>query len=288
MKLAIGTAQFGLDYGVSNSLGKVSQDGIGRILATATSKGVKTIDTASAYGKSEEALGKAGVASFDVVTKFGEVPKKTIDVKKWVNEQIEASLLKLNINSIYGLLLHRPDELLGSNGDIIYKALSEAKSDGLIKNIGISISDPIELNKIIDRFDIHIVQAPMNIFDRRLHSSGWLGRLNNLGVEVHIRSVFLQGLLLMSPELRPDYFRQWDRLFQNYDHWLCNSKILAIDACLGFINQFSAIDRIIIGIASPSNLDEILKALNRQASKLIPSNIQSDDKNLINPAEWPV
>ena len=286
MRLAIGTAQFGLDYGVSNPHGQVSRDGIDKILATAIDAGITTIDTASAYGESEQALGEAGVSLFDVVTKIGPVPKTTTDIKGWVFEQIEGALVRLNVNSVYGFLLHRPNELLCSHGDIIYEALSDAQSQGLIKNIGISISDPEELAQLIYRFDIDIVQAPMNILDRRLHSSGWLDRLNKLGVEVHIRSVFLQGLLLMSPEVRPHYFGRWSSLFQNYDDWLSTSKISALESCIGFVKQFKSVDKIIIGIASPSQLDEICKALSCNAIIATPSNIQSDDIKLINPAKW--
>lgn len=288
MKLAIGTAQFGLDYGVSNKDGQVSAEDVDKILRAATKARITMIDTASAYGSSEQALGRVGVDSFNVITKFGAVPKSIADVKGWVYEQIEGSLVRLNVNSVYGFLLHRPNELLGSHGDIIYEALSEAKFQGLIKNIGISISDPVVLTQLIDRFDINIVQAPMNIIDRRLHSSGWLERLKKLGVEVHIRSVFLQGLLLMNPEVRPDYFGRWSLLFQNYDNWLTTSRISSLEACVGFVKQFNSVDKIIVGISSPSHLDGICKALSRNAVIVNPSNIQSDDINLINPAKWPL
>ena len=288
MKLAIGTAQFGLDYGVSNQNGQVSSQDIDKILKAGISAGITTIDTAADYGGSEQALGSSGMDSFDVVSKFGAVPEATTDVKGWVCEKIEESLVRLNVSSMYGLLLHRPNELLGIHGDIIYEALREAKSQGLIKNIGISISDPTELTQLIDRFDINIVQAPMSIFDRRLHSSGWLERLQKLGVQVHVRSVFLQGLLLMNSRVRPDYFGRWSPLFQNYDNWLTTSNISALEACIGFVKQFSSVDKIIVGIASPSHLDGIFKALTRNAVIATPSNIQSDDVDLINPAKWPL
>jgi aryl-alcohol dehydrogenase-like predicted oxidoreductase len=288
MKLAIGTAQFGLDYGVSNQNGQVSSQDVDKILKAAISVGITTIDTAADYGGSEQALGSSGMDSFDVVSKFGAVPEVTTDVKGWVCEKIEESLVRLNVSSMYGLLLHRPYELLGVHGDIIYEALREAKSQGLIKNIGISISDPTELTQLIDRFDINIVQAPMSIFDRRLHSSGWLERLQKLGVQVHVRSVFLQGLLLMNSRVRPDYFGRWSPLFQNYDNWLTTSNISALEACIGFVKQFSSVDKIIVGIASPSHLDGIFKALTRNAVIATPSDIQSDDVDLINPAKWPL
>ena len=286
MKLAIGTAQFGLDYGVSNTDGQVSEEDVDKILRAAIKAQITTIDTASNYGNSERVLGKIGVKCFDVITKIGAVPESVTDVKRWVFEQIEGALVRLNLTSIYGFLLHRPNQLLGKHGDIIFDALSEAKSHRLIKKIGVSIYDPAQLTQLIDRFDFNIVQAPMNILDRRLHSSGWLERLKRLGVEVHVRSVFLQGLLLMKPELRPDYFRWWNLIMQDYDGWLNISKISPIEACIGFVKQFNSVDKIIVGVVSPTHLDSICKAVSRNNVITPPSNIQSDDINLINPSKW--
>ncbi len=286
MKLAIGTAQFGLDYGVSNTDGQVSEEDVDKILRAAIKAKITTIDTASNYGNSERVLGKIGVKCFDVITKIGAVPESVTDIKRWVFEQIEGALVRLNLTSIYGFLLHRPNQLLGKHGDIIFDALSEARSQRLIKKIGVSIYDPAELTKLINRFDFNIVQAPMNVIDRRMYSSGWLERLKRLGVEVHVRSVFLQGLLLMKPELRPDYFRWWNLIMQDYDGWLNTSKIPPIEACIGFVKQFNSVDKIIVGVVSPTHLDGICKAVSRNYVITAPSNIQSDDINLINPSKW--
>lgn len=286
MKLAIGTAQFGLDYGVSNTDGQVSEEDVDKILRAAIKAQITTIDTASNYGNSERVLGKIGVNRFDVITKIGVVPESVTDVKRWVFEQIEGALIRLNLTSIYGFLLHRPNQLLGKHGDIIFDALSDAKSQRLIKKIGVSIYDPAELTQLINRFDLNIVQAPMNILDRRLYSSGWLDRLKRLGVEVHVRSVFLQGLLLMKPESRPDYFRWWNLIMQDYDGWLSKSKIPPIEACIGFVKQFDSVDKIIVGVVSSTHLDGICKAVSRNNVITVPSNIQSGDINLINPSKW--
>ena len=286
MRLAIGTAQFGLDYGVSNKDGRVSDENVNKILEAATKAQITTIDTASNYGNSEQILGKVGVKSFDVITKIGAVPVSITEVKRWVYEQIEGALVRLNLNSIYGFLLHQPNQLLGKHGDIIFDALIRAKSQKLIKNIGVSIYDPAELTQLVNRFDFNIVQAPMNILDRRFNSSGWLERLNKLGIEVHVRSAFLQGLLLMKPELRPNYFRLWNLLMQDYDDWLSISKISPVEACIGFVKQFNSVDKIIVGVVSPTHLEGICKAISRNNVITVPSYIQSDDINLINPSKW--
>lgn len=286
MKLAIGTAQFGLDYGVSNQNGQVSQYDVERILKAAQTAGVQTLDTASDYGNSELSLGLAGINSFEVVTKFGAIPKNTTDVKRWVFEKITGSINRLKVVNLHGCLMHAPSDLLGPHGGNIYAALLESKAQGLINNIGISIYSPIELDELSRRFEFDIIQAPMNIFDRRLDSSGWLARLKKSNAQIHIRSVFLQGLLLMDADSRPEYFSRWALLFDKYDSWLAGSPHSAIESCIGFIQQFVSVEKIIVGIASLSQLEGIIKACSNKALHRIPDYLCSDDIKLINPAKW--
>ena len=286
MRLAIGTAQFGLDYGVSNQSGQVSQNDVESILKMAQAAGIQALDTASDYGNSELSLGLAGVNSFEVISKFGAMPKNTTDAKRWVFEKIESSTSRLKVGSLHGCLMHSPADLLGPHGDNIYAALLENKAQGLIKNIGISIYSPVELDQLSHRFEFDIIQAPMNIFDRRLDSSGWLSRLKKLNTQIHIRSVFLQGLLLMDAEARPEYFSRWALLFDKYSSWLADSPHSAIEACIGFIQQFESVDKIIVGIASLSQLEGIIKVCSNNALLRVPNDLCSDDINLINPAKW--
>ena len=110
MKLAIGTAQFGMRYGISNLSGKVSQEGGKAILKYAASAGVDTIDTAMAYGDSEQVLGNIGVDGFNVVTKLPEIPEHIADVEGWVIRAVKDSIFRLGVASLYGLLLHRPGQ----------------------------------------------------------------------------------------------------------------------------------------------------------------------------------
>jgi len=286
VNLAIGTAQFGLDYGVSNQNGQVSQHDVERILKAAQTAGVQTLDTASDYGNSELSLGLAGINNFEVVTKFGAIPKNTTDVKRWVFEKITGSINRLKVVNLHGCLMHAPSDLLGPHGGNIYAALLESKAQGLINNIGISIYSPIELDELSHRFEFDIIQAPMNIFDRRLDSSGWLARLKKSNAQIHIRSVFLQGLLLMDADSRPEYFSRWATLFDKYDSWLAGSPHSAIESCIGFIQQFEAVEKIIVGIASLSQLEAIIKACTNKASHRVPDYLYSDDIKLINPAKW--
>lgn len=285
MKLAVGTVQFGLDYGVSNNRGRVPDDEIREIATIARKSNITMVDTAIDYGGSESALGRSWLEGFDIVTKIGSVDRSIPDIASWIHDQIQGSLNRLNTKSLYGVLLHKPADLLGKNGRLIYDALFELKTQGYLQNIGISIYDPAELDHLIPRFDFDIVQAPMNLFDRRLCESGWLEKLKELDTQVHIRSVFLQGLLLMEPSTRPDYFNSWSSEFSKYDHWLSASNYSALEACLGFIAQNELVDKMIVGIASAEQLVEVVNAMAKEFVET-PTGMAIGDQNLIDPSWW--
>lgn len=280
MKLALGTVQFGLDYGVSNRTGQVAPSEVSAILAAARAAGIKTVDTAIAYGNSEARLGAAGVKGFDVVSKLpAGVPPSSI------RDHVTASLERLGITELYGLLLHRSSDLAGPDCDSIHGVLASLRQDGLVRKIGVSIYDPVELEPLLERFALDLIQAPYNIVDRRLVTSGWLARLKQANVEVHTRSAFLQGLLLMQSDERPAAFAQWRQLFRQWDDWLATTGQTAVAAALGFITGNPDIDRVVVGVDSSEQLRQIIAAL--QAAPLsVAIDVSSDDAGLINPSNW--
>lgn len=284
MKLALGTVQFGLDYGVANKAGRVSEEKAREIIELAKHIGVSTLDTAAAYGDSEQVLGRNNLDSFKVISKIPPQHDNSCTPDKWIESCIIQSLNNLAIDSLSGILLHRPLDLLKPNGAAIYTALQKVKRQGLVNKIGISVYGPDDLDKLAG-FDFDIVQAPMNIIDRRLKNSGWLERLNNKGIETHIRSAFLQGLLLMPPDNRPEYFKPWHVLLKKYDQWINQEKLTPLQACIGYLNQKTEINKIIVGVDSPEQLREIYSVLNT-ATPAIPDEIQSSEPELINPARW--
>ena len=189
-KLALGTVQLGMNYGVSNKIGKVSFREAAKIIEAATKSNIQALDTAISYGSSEEVLGKIGVSSFDIITKLPPLPDNCENISVWVENHIEASINRLNIDSLYCIMLHKSDDLIGTKGDELLSALTFAKSRNLVHKIGISIYNPSELDKILDLSSIDLVQAPLNLIDRRLITSGWLQKLHTRGIEVHTRSAF--------------------------------------------------------------------------------------------------
>jgi len=287
-RLALGTVQFGLAYGVANRAGQVSAEDSARIVELAGEAGVDTLDTAIAYGESEERLGKIGVDRWRVITKLPAIPEGETDVAAWVRRSILDSLDRLHLPRVYGLLLHRPADLLGSHGSALYDALRSARDDGLAERIGVSIYDPADLDAITARFTPELVQAPFNVVDRRLATSGWLGRLRDAGSEVHVRSAFLQGLLLMGPADRPARFSRWSGLWATWHEWLAETGTSAVVACLGFVLSHREVERAVVGVDHPSQLLEIVAAA-RQASLAglaVPIGLSSEDTDLINPSRW--
>jgi aryl-alcohol dehydrogenase-like predicted oxidoreductase len=282
-KLCLGTAQFGLNYGIANRFGQVSFEEVKTIIETASANGINTIDTANAYGDSEAYLGNVGVKSMRVVTKLLEAPSSE-NVTSWVKDQVFRSLSRLGLNSIYGLLLHCPSQLDESIGNDLFRAIMKLKENGTVKKIGISIYSPDELAKFVDRFEFDLVQAPFNLVDRRIQTSGWLSRLKDRGIEIHTRSTFLQGLLLMPLARIPAKFSPWSDLFESWHQWMDNGKKSAIGTCLAYPLHFPEIDRVIVGVDSLKQFTEIISLANQDFEPL--TFMQCNDEKLINLINW--
>jgi aryl-alcohol dehydrogenase-like predicted oxidoreductase len=284
-RLALGTAQFGFSYGVANQFGQVSRDEASAIIDCAKEAGLDSLDTAVVYGESEQRLGEIGVESWQVISKLPAMPEGHTDVATWVQKLVLESLARLRIPKLHGLLLHRPQQLLDLKGEELYKALIDLKVQGKIEKIGISIYDPDELDVLLPNFHFDLVQAPFNIIDRRLETSGWLTRLQKSGVEVHARSVFLQGLLLMKHSSRPEFFSQWQFLWDQWRDWLVDQSMTPVQACLGFAMLQPEISRVVVGVDSLKQLKDILASV--EISRVMPPiRLASEDINLINPSYW--
>jgi aryl-alcohol dehydrogenase-like predicted oxidoreductase len=284
-KLALGTAQFGLKYGIANEIGKVKFDNIKKILNFAKDVNIDLIDTAISYGDSEKSIGDTGIKGFRFVSKLPAPTNSCTNINSWIEDEIEFSLNRLGIQSLYGLLIHQPEILLSGVGKKILGALKLIKSKGIIKKIGISIYDPIELEKLLDLFEFDIVQAPLNIIDHRLLSSGWLKKLHKNNIEIHTRSVFLQGLLLLPKNKRSSYFKNWDNLWKIWDEWLNDNQITALEATLRFALSIKEISRVIVGVESKEQLQQIIASSDGNLPT-IPSELLIEDLKLLNPSNW--
>jgi aryl-alcohol dehydrogenase-like predicted oxidoreductase len=285
MKIALGTVQFGLNYGVANNQGKVNTDIVKNILIHAKLAGIDTLDTASIYGNSEDQLGEIGVKDWRIVTKLSNVPNICDDISLWVREQVFESMQRLKVRSIAGFLLHDTSQLIGPYGQQIWSALKVLKDEGVIEKIGFSIYNPNELEILWESYKPDLVQAPYNIFDRRLEQSGWLQVMSDSHVEVHIRSVFLQGLLLMSRDSRPTKFNRWSYSFDLLEKWIKENNTTALQACLSLPLNDDRINKIVIGVDNTQQLQSILSrgGIN---TPVPPLSLCLKDVDLINPSHW--
>lgn len=285
-RLALGAAQFGMEYGIGNTSGQVTQEAVRDILEQAYVNGIDMLDTAITYGSSEQVLGAVGMSQWQVITKLPTLPDGISDVAAWAEGQVIASLNRLGISRLYGLLLHRPELLLGSHGNSLLKVFESLKAQGKVQKTGISIYTPNQLDQLDGLHQIDLVQSPLNLFDQRLITSGWLARLIDRGVEVHARSAFLQGLLLIPAYQRPKKFDRWGYVWEVWDHWLSQTGLSPLQACLRFALSVPGVSRVVVGVDSTTQLAEILENIVLDSLPLQPAWLRPLDEELVNPSCW--
>jgi aryl-alcohol dehydrogenase-like predicted oxidoreductase len=290
MKLALGTVQFGIDYGISNRQGKVVLHEVENILSLARAHGITTLDTAAAYGDSEQAIGTLNASSgFSIVTKIPTLAKVT----STISDLLEISLAHLKTKQIQALMFHSAKDLLGAKGEHYYQQASILKQQGKINQLGVSVYNPKQLNKLMQKFDLDIVQVPLNCMDQRFTNTELRQQLQTKKIEVHVRSVFLQGLLLIPlPELAP-YFQPFHPQLNSF-HALCKQlNCQALTLALLIIHQNPFINKAVIGCCSTQQLEQIIehyylaKKLSKTHNNAI-AQISCSNEALINPSNWSI
>jgi aryl-alcohol dehydrogenase-like predicted oxidoreductase len=277
-KLALGTVQFGLNYGVANQSGQVSKDEVSNILSFARSIRIDTLDTAPRYGNSENVLGRIGVHDYRVVT-------KTTSLKNGIKDVIEGfyrSLKSLNQRSVDGLLIHDISEVDDKEFHDLFLQLNKLKQQELVNKIGFSTYKPEQIDFLLENFDFDLIQVPFNVFDTRLVEGGQLKTLKRKNIEIHARSVFLQGLLLDFKHLG-NYFSKWTNEFNDYQEIVQESGLSLLGYAISFVLNTKEIDKVLVGVDSEKQLREIIKSTKKQ-SVLSPYPIYDD--NLLNPLNW--
>lgn len=282
MKLGIGTAQFGLDYGISNKEGQTSLGEVRKTFDYAYKNSIKIIDTAYLYGNSEEIIGLClnnHENNFKIVTKT----VKTSNPNE-LESAFLASLNKLNQESVYGLMFHDADNLIDDNGSL-WKKMTEFKNKGLVDKIGVSVYSGKQIDIILNKTEIDIIQVPVNVFDQRLIQNDYLRKLKDKNIEIHARSPFLQGLLLMNQKEIPDYFTEIKNHIEKYQKTLTANKISLLEGALSFVKNINEIDFIICGINNCNQLNEIIKAYNK-THNIDLSKFAINDEKFVNPTKW--
>jgi nucleoside-diphosphate-sugar epimerase len=283
-KLGIGTLQFGLNYGIANKDGKLKNLEINKIKNISKAHNINIVDTANVYGNSEKRLGDLGFSDFKLVSKL-PVTQPPIDRVNWVLKNVRKSLKKLNVTKLYGMHIHNTKYLLDKKGYKIYNGLVKAKKDGLINKIGVSVYTIQELKKIILRFKIDLVLLPFNIFDQRLIKSNILQELKDRNIEIHTRTTFLQGLLLLEGSKIPSKFEKYKKYFDNWNKIQKKIKIPKFEICLKYALSNKYIDKVIVGIDNSKQFNLLIKAAGylKIQTKSVDASKEID---LINPSKW--
>ena len=296
--LCLGTAQFGLDYGITNINSKPNEEELLSILNFANSENIKFLDTAETYGNAEELIGSSLLKNpkldFKIISKLSfEIEKNNYQIsEKNLNTKIMNTLEKLNLNSIDSYLIHNPNNINQSNYTQLINWLKNLKDKNIIKRIGISIYNSEDLRNInLEDFDL--VQLPLSIYDQRLLKDGTINNLLKSGIAIHMRSLFLQGLFLQDASEWPIFIsNKFKQHHSDLKLELDNLGLNYLEAALFFAKNINIAESFLIGISNIHELREIVYSWKKINSKT--ENIKFDtqkwfwgNNNEIDPRKWP-
>ncbi len=285
-KLILGTVQFGLKYGINNTIGKLKKDEVLSLMKVAYNSGIRILDTAEAYGNAHQLIGdfhnKNDNLKFKIITKFPHKIKLSL-----IGTKIIEYLDLLHVKTLDVIMFHS-FESFQSN----YKALNslnELKSNGLINNVGVSVYTNAQLESLLNEDLITVVQLPFNLLDNSNVRGDLINRLKEKGKIIHTRSAFLQGLFFKKiTDKNPivqELKTELELLNQISVGLNCSMEELALSYCIKQKN----IDNVIIGVDSISQLNANIKAasyeVNEEALKCI-NNIDVENLELLNPSLW--
>jgi len=284
-KIILGSANFNQIYGIKKNFIKKKE--IKKSFKLALKNNIKIIDTSPLYNKSEKIIGLLNNNKFKIISKIPKIPQniKKKNIKKWLKLKAINSLKNLKIKKFECLLLHRVDSLLSENGNEIYKNIKNMKTIGLTNKIGISIYDFNILDKILRKFKFDLIQAPFNILDQRLVTTGWLKKLKKRKIKVYARSIFLQGILLLKHNQLPEKLKKLNKNLIIWENWLKKNNLSALQVCLSFVLNQRQLDGIIVGYNNKNQLNQILKQKKMKSSFSIP-NLNISNRKLIDPRAW--
>ena len=292
MKLGLGTAQFGMPYGATNETGIPDLRAVAEILDIARNGNVDLIDTAACYGDAERFLGDLLPDEWNprLVTKTKPLGYRSLTQSALAGVRDEAlrSIDRLGRRPLYGLLVHHGSDILKRNGDLLISMLQRLKEEGSVEKIGVSVYGAQELDAILTRFVPDIVQLPYNLCDQRLHDSGHLKELYQSGVEIHARSIFLQGILLTTPERLPAYFAPLRMVVKHLAEHYGTPPTMRAAVCLKGVMMTPEIDTGIVGVAEPEQLRMILEAIQQADGIFLDRQQYRVDHNaMLDPSMWP-
>jgi len=274
MKLGLGTVQFGQAYGVSNRMGQVSSDDVRTILDRAAAAGIRVLDTAANYGEAESVLAGQNTQSFRIVT-------KTASAKNGVDAVIARARQSAQALGADTLLVHAAADL---QDDALWPALQKLKSDGVFARIGISAYASDDPAALAARFKPDVMQLAISMLDQRLIRDGTLAQLKDLNVEVHARSIFLQGLLFL--DTLPQKLRHAAPALADIKDKIAKAGSTPLAAALGFALSRPEIDVALVGVTQPMELEDILECAAHPAPVMDWRTLALEDETALTPSRW--
>lgn len=289
MKIGMGTAQFGFNYGITNAQGQIPMQEAHTIISAGLERGFTCIDTSPAYGNAEDVLGHfQNLGQFNVITKT-----ISVDEPDWNDEMVDAitaaflrSLDTMNIEQCYGLLIHNPKDLQKKNARRLTDRLEGLKDQGKVKKIGISVYNEDDIDRARSLFDFDLIQLPLNIFNQDLMVSGYLRALKHNQVEIHARSVFLQGIALSLPEDLPHYLAGFSAPLAQLIDCAEAHNTSCSQLCLDYIKQTGMVDAVILGFHSAEQVRNIPTSDESRFWGIDWSCFRVNNPMLTNPVNW--
>ena len=282
--LGLGSAQFGCDYGISNTRGRVSEDEVRQILSYAADCRITHIDAAHYHGDVERILGRC----WPFPSPF-KPQVRTLRLEKgleWLESRLRRSVDHMGLARVHAALVDSAEDLTGAEGDALWARLEKLKAEGLISRIGISATyddAPVLLAK---RFKPDIMQVPVSILDQRLVKNGALEQLAGLGVEVQVRSVFLQGLLFLPRETLPPNLAPVGPHLSRVRRIMAECGADPLHAALSYALNLNGVSTVIVGVASAAELRAIVAASERKAPRVMYDMMALNDEIALDPNQW--
>jgi aryl-alcohol dehydrogenase-like predicted oxidoreductase len=289
--LIIGSAQFGMHYGVSNTCGTTKEESVSSILNIANYNGISLVDTAPSYGNSEIVLGRGEIDeqwNFITKTPSFSVDKISRNETKKLKSIFAESCKRVNKKKLYGLLVHSCDDLFKPGGSDIFREMESIKEKGLVEKIGVSVYSSYQIEKVLKNFPIDLIQLPINILDQRLLRNDYLKKLKEAGIEIHARSAFLQGLLLMDSKDISPYFDPILSALYRFHNSARQDNLSKLELALGFVNSIDEIDNTIIGVNNLEQLNECISASRVVIDTNRYKSLSISDPMFLNPQYWKI
>ncbi len=288
-KLSLGTAQWGMDYGWANRSGRPGISELETMLEMALAAGVRHLDTAQCYGNAEEILGALGAAKagFKINSKLNQIGKA--ETASSILEKFKVTVRALKVERIESLMVHNAEDLLGSNGDVIWGVFRSLLAEERVGKIGVSVYHPEELEDLLHLEDLGIVQVPLNLYDQRFLNTDWLGKLKEQGVVIQARSIFLQGILTLSPGSLPIHLQSIREHQQRLTNSLGEHGLSLVEGALRFGCSQPEVDQVIVGCENATQLPQILNAVKNAtgSSHIDWAQFGMQDLAVIDPSRWP-